>query len=334
MKKSIFAASVLVSAAVCAVEINLSGDWDLAMGGEEKTLCKIAVPGDVHSALLKAGRIDDCFYGRNEERFLWIGKTDWSIGREFEVSDELLSKKEIVLRLEDCDCFCTVEVNGSVVGETTDRFQRYEFDLKPYLVKGVNRIVGRFRSPENEADRRRAVIARPYPMSNIMWAKNQSLVRKAACHAGWDWGPSVQVIGFCGTVEIIASDKPYVTYIYCDQDFNADFTHCTLTVTAELSDGSKKVEKFEIDNPPLWWPNGAGRQDFYTYTIDVNGEKSDYYTFTAATDETVNFDTPVVEWNVIGNSKAQMSWYSDYIFDESYGDYRYIGTYKVYRIGG
>ena len=99
MKKSIFAASVLVSAAVCAVEINLSGDWDLAMGGEEKTLCKIAVPGDVHSALLKAGRIDDCFYGRNEERFLWIGKTDWSIGREFEVTDELLSKKDIVLML-------------------------------------------------------------------------------------------------------------------------------------------------------------------------------------------------------------------------------------------
>ena len=273
MKKSFFAASVLLSAAVSAVEIDLSGEWDLAMGGEDKTLCKIAVPGDVHSALLKAGRIDDCFYGRNEERYLWIGKTDWSIGREFEVSDELLSKKEIVLRLEDCDCFCTVEVNGSVVGETTDRFQRYEFDLKPYLVKGVNNIVGRFRSPENEADRRRAVIARPYPMSNIMWAKNQALVRKAACHAGWDWGPSVQIIGFCGTVEIIASDKPHVTYIYCDQDFNSDFTHCVLTVTAELSDGSKKVKKFEIDNPPLWWPNGAGRQDFYTYTIDVNGEK-------------------------------------------------------------
>ena len=29
----------------------------------------------------------------------------------------------------------------------------------------------------------------------------------------------------------------------------------------------------EIDSPPLWWPNGAGEQRFYTFTVDVNGEK-------------------------------------------------------------
>ena len=83
----------------------------------------------------------------------------------------------------------------------------------------------------------------------------------------------MQVIGFCGTTKLIATDGPRVEYVYSTQEFNDGFTHCTLTMTAELSDGTKVEKKFEIDNPPLWWPNGAGEQKFYTAEFDVNGEK-------------------------------------------------------------
>ena len=267
-----FFASAMTAAAF-ATELDLAGTWKLVKADDAKVTCPIAVPGGVHTALLKAGLMKDAFWGQNEKDMQWVGKSDWNISREFEVSKDLLAKKEIVLRLEDCDCFCTVFVNGQKVGETTDRFQRYTFDVKPFLKEGKNTIEGKFRSPENEADKRRAAKGREFPMSNIMWAKNQAFVRKAACHAGWDWGPAVQVTGFCGTTKLIATDGPRVEYVYSTQEFNSVFTHCTLTVTAELSDGSKVEKKFEIDNPPLWWPNGAGEQKFYTAEFDVNGEK-------------------------------------------------------------
>ncbi|MBR5457992.1 MAG: hypothetical protein IKV56_04425, partial [Kiritimatiellae bacterium] len=80
-----------------------------------------------------------------------MGKSDWRISRTFEVSGEIAKKKEIVLRLEDCDTFAAILVNGHEVGSTTDRFQRYEFNIKPYLKEGDNTIEGRFRSPEKEA---------------------------------------------------------------------------------------------------------------------------------------------------------------------------------------
>ena len=274
MKRILFSffASAL-SVAAFADELDLAGTWKLVKADDAKVSCPIAVPGGVHTALLKAGLMKDAFWGQNEKDMQWVGKSDWNISREFEVSKDFLAKKEIVLRLEDCDCFCTVFVNGQKVGETTDRFQRYTFDVKPFLKEGKNTIEGKFRSPENEADKRRAAKGREFPMSNIMWAKNQAFVRKAACHAGWDWGPAVQVTGFCGTTMLIATDGPRVEYVYSTQDFNDSFTHCTLTVTAELSDGSKVEKKFEIDNPPLWWPNGAGEQKFYTAEFDVNGEK-------------------------------------------------------------
>ena len=274
MKQIIIASFAALSClAASATELDLAGTWNLAKADDPGIACPITVPGGIHSALLKAKLIDDAFWGRNEEKIQWIGKSDWRISRTFEVSGEIAKKKEIVLRLEDCDTFAAILVNGHEVGSTTDRFQRYEFNIKPYLKEGDNTIEGRFRSPEKEADRRRAAKGRAFPMSNVPWAKNQAFIRKPACHAGWDWGPAVQVTGFCGTVKIIASDRPYVRYVYSTQDFNSDFTHCTLRVTAELSDGSKKEKAFEIKNPPLWWPNGEGKQQFYTCEFDVNGEK-------------------------------------------------------------
>jgi len=273
MKGILFSVLALVSAVAPAVDLDLSGTWRLEKSGDAKVACPIDVPGGVHSALLKAKLVDDAFWGRNEEKVQWVGKSDWNISRDFEVPAGFLAKREVVLRLEDCDAFATILVNGRKVGETTDRFQRYTFDVKPFLKAGANTIEGRFRSPEREADGRRAAKGRAFPMSNVPWAKNQAFVRKPACHAGWDWGPAIQVIGFCGTVKLIATDGPRVEYVYSTQDFNADFTHCALAVTAELSDGSKVEKTFEIDNPPLWWPNGAGEQRFYTAELEVNGEK-------------------------------------------------------------
>ena len=274
MKRILFSfIAAVVSSVALSAELDLAGTWKLVKADDAKVSCPIAVPGGVHTALLKAGLMKDAFWGQNEKDMQWVGKSDWNISREFDVSADLLAKKEIVLRLEDCDCFATILVNGQKVGETTDRFQRYTFDVKPFLKEGKNTVEGKFRSPENEADKRRAAKGREFPMSNIMWAKNQAFVRKAACHAGWDWGPAVQVTGFCGTTKLIATDGPRVEYVYSTQNFNDNFTHCTLTVTAELSDGSKAEKKFEIDNPPLWWPNGAGEQKFYTAEFDVNGEK-------------------------------------------------------------
>jgi len=148
MKRILFSffASVLAVAAFAA-ELDLAGTWKLVKADDAKVSCPIVVPGGVHTALLKAGLMKDAFWGQNEKDMQWVGKSDWNISREFEVSKDLLAKKEIVLRLEDCDAFATIFVNGQKVGETTDRFQRYTFDVKPFLKAGTNTIEGRFRSP-------------------------------------------------------------------------------------------------------------------------------------------------------------------------------------------
>ncbi len=251
-------------------EIDLAGTWQVS--DCERTVDAV-VPGGVHDALLKVGAIDDIYWGANEKKSLWVARRDWTFSRKFNADGAFLRRDKIVLRLEDCDTFCTVKINGREIGRTSNRFRRYDFDARPFLKEGENTIEGVFRSPVVEADERRVAIGRAYPMSNAEWAKNQALIRKPACHAGWDWGPEVESIGFCGTVKLLASDRPRVDYVYTTQTFSDDLGHCTLDVFADLSDGTTVTNRIEIDNPPLWWPNGAGAQNFYTFTVDVNGEK-------------------------------------------------------------
>jgi hypothetical protein len=60
---------------------SLNGTWNLS-GGEHKLTTEI--PGDFHYALLKANIIKDPYVGYNEQDCLCVGRTDWSIEREFE----------------------------------------------------------------------------------------------------------------------------------------------------------------------------------------------------------------------------------------------------------
>jgi beta-mannosidase len=83
--------------------------------------------------------------------------------------------------------------------------------------------------------------------------------------------------GFCGPVKLIAHDGPKIDYVYCDQNFNEDFSRCDLTVFADVTEVNGRVHtvtnRIAINNPPLWWPNGAGEQRFYGFTVEVGDEK-------------------------------------------------------------
>ena len=281
MKITVFGVLSLAAAlAASATEIDLAGEWKLAGTDETGAAieCPVAVPGGVHQALLENGKMLNPFWGRNELKTQWVGRHDWTVSRTFVVSDDVLAKKAIVLRLEDVDTFATITLNGHELGKTDNRFRRWEYDVKPYLKAGVNELKGVFESSELKANElAKGYGAHTFPMSNVPWAKNQALIRKPACHGGWDWGLAQMETGFCGVTKIFAYDDFKVDYITSTQNFNADFTHCDLTVAVDCTgaDGKAFVETriFAIDNPPLWWPNGAGERKFYDCTLDIRGRK-------------------------------------------------------------
>ena len=232
-----------------ADEIDLSGRWRLSRVDDGSVTCAIDVPGGIHSALMKAGLMPDPFWGRNELKTQDIGRKEWIISRQFEVGDEVLAKKAIVLRLDNVDTFATIVLNGHELGRTDNRFRRWEFDVKPYLRKGPNELKGVFASSELRANELAKGYPVDFPICNVPWAKNQALIRKPACHGGWDWGLAQMVTGFCGDMKLLAYDDCKVDYVYTTQDFNADFTRCDLTVFAEATDADGRSSS---PPPPAW----------------------------------------------------------------------------------
>ncbi len=278
MKCAFFASVCAFSVSVWAADVlDLSGKWRVTSSTNATLACDALVPGDVHTALLAAGKIPDPYWGCNETNVQWVAQEDWVFTRTFDVSPAFAAKKRIVLEVEDADTFADIYLNGTKVGVTANRFARWTFDAKGALKAGRNEIRAVFRSAWREADRRASALGRKFPMSNVPWSKNQALIRKPACHAGWDWGLAQMTTGFCGPVRLVAHDGLKIDYVYSEQTFNDDLSRCDLTVFADVTDAdglvSTVTNHVAIDNPPLWWPNGAGEQKFYTYSVKVGDEQ-------------------------------------------------------------
>src|SRR5882724_3696304 len=71
------------------------------------------VPGCVHTDLLRAGLIEDPYFGTNEPKLLWIGETNWQYRSTFDADPKLFDQERIDLVCDGLDTVATIELNGS-----------------------------------------------------------------------------------------------------------------------------------------------------------------------------------------------------------------------------
>lgn len=289
--KNLFALCILFTCNLFAMSVvDLSGVWTVKQAGTSEAPVPITIPGDVHTALFKAQKIPDPYFGRNEEKIQWVGEREWILERSFELPADVLAKKAIDLQVEHADTFCILSINGQVVGQTGNRFRRYTFDVKKYVKAGKNTITGHFQSAEKIAKERKARSPFPIPSTAL---KNIQFVRKPACNGGWDWGISLMNVGFAGKVSLLAYDCARIDYVYSAQQHQSG--RCTVDVTVEATcaqAGEQKLcvrigeqetqstvkliegpnhltARVTLANPELWWPNGQGKQHLYPMSVTL-----------------------------------------------------------------
>src|SRR3569623_2458536 len=74
-----------------------------------------AVPGCVHTDLLRADKIVDPYIDRNELTLRWIGQTDWRYETTFTAEAGLFDHERIDLAADGLDTVATVVLNGQVL---------------------------------------------------------------------------------------------------------------------------------------------------------------------------------------------------------------------------
>ncbi len=285
---------------VSYMDLDLSGDYVLTSPDRPDISTGIALPGDVHAALLAAGLIPDPYFGGNETEVMWVNKTRWTMERSFEVPAEM-AEGHLTLTLESVDCIATVQLNGDVLTELDNQFLRHDLDVSGRIRPGTNTLRIEFAIARDVAKARAE--AHPFPLpftwnyqTNGLEGVPMNFIRKTACHAGWDWGICLMPTGVYGKMVLRRSALARQDSVQVEQAHEPG--QCALTISAHVfafdtgevdlthaingqAVGGKRavvkgdnvfVDRLTLANPRLWWPNGQGGQPLYTLETELDGE--------------------------------------------------------------
>lgn len=280
-------------------ELNLAGAFQLT-SPKSKVKAPIALPGDVHTALLAAKEIPDPYFGDNETAVMWVNRTPWTMERKFDATAHDIDGY-LTLTLENVDCIATVFLNGEAIAETQNQFIRYDLDVTGKIKVGTNTLRLEFAVTRDVAKARSDAHPFPIPftlnyLSNGLEGVHMNFVRKAACHAGWDWGICLMPTGVYGRMAIRKSRLARQESVTVEQAHGKKSVELSITTrvfafaegSVELThevDGQKLADKVAvrpgenvfthnvtIKNPKLWWPNGQGEQPLYELWTTLDGE--------------------------------------------------------------
>ena len=249
----------------------------------------IPVPGDVHRALMAAGRIKDPFYDRNELECAWVEDREWWYRLRFDGPSEPLKPDErLTLVFHGLDTFVTLWLNGEKLGQHQNMFREAVFDVTRRL---------RIGQPNTLAlcfDRARDHVDTASGFQSWGRAPDRVFMRKAQFGFGWDWGPRLPTIGIWRPVELRrercaaiqgvhfytveldrAADKALVAVQVKVQRFATDqplTVHIRLGATTERTlvlagDQSSAKTYLEIDHPRLWWTHDLGEPALYDLQV-------------------------------------------------------------------
>ncbi len=258
------------------------------------------LPGDVHHALLAADLIPDPYFGENEKEVMWVNETAWSVERQFTATDADIDGY-LTLTLAEVDCIATIFLNGEEIARTDNSFVRNDIDVTGKVHAGENTLRIEFDIAPEVAKAR--ADAHPFPIpftknyqTNGLKGIHMNFIRKAACHAGWDWGICLMPIGVYGTMSLRKARLARQESVQVDQAHGQNsvelsiktrlfaFAHGEVelehTIDGQVITDKVVVQKGDnvfthnvtIQDPRIWWPAGQGEQPLYDLATNLEGE--------------------------------------------------------------
>ncbi len=305
-------ASITANAAVASR--NIHDNWKFRQGRSE-IWYPATVPGTVHTDLMDNEIIEDPFFRLNERGVQWVDKEDWMYETTFNATAAEASAANQELVFNGLDTYADVYLNHQRILNADNMHRTWRCNVKGILKEGENLLEVYFNSPIKvdlpKYDQFDYTFNTGPDQSQNGGIFNKTLsifARKAGYHYGWDWGPRLVTSGIwrpvelqtwngnrIGNVQYIQKDVTpararlqTVVEILSDDDTPAATVNITAdgkkvaSKTTALKKGLNRVTlDYEIKKPRLWWTNGLGEPNLYSFrtALDVNGTEDD-----AATD--------------------------------------------------
>ncbi len=282
--------------------IDLNEEWQYREKGTSQFF-PATVPGTIHTDLFRNGTIADPYLGTNENKLQWIETKTWEYTTTFVCSKEIRKKKHLELEFDGIDTYADVYLNDSLLFTAEDMFLSYSIDVKKYI-KAFNTLRIVFHPASELIAKNKALSPiKKYPGGDRVF------IRKAQYQFGWDWGPRFVTCGIFKPVRLVAwsdfrtTDVVYTleyltkdtAYMLVDFMFQADKPgEYNFSVNegfnqlfvSKYKNKTKKNEhlqfRFKIVKPRLWWCNGLGKPELYTFSL-IASRKQKYSSITTTT---------------------------------------------------
>ncbi|XP_037028038.1 beta-mannosidase-like [Bradysia coprophila] len=271
---SIFMLTIICSLEVKCAKVVKSGIEQLSLNanrdsrlwtaignnGTQEFRVPAQVPGGIYSDLDAFGGIfrNQIYHDYNDVETRWVGRTDWTFTREFDVSNELVSKPRIVLICEGLDTIARVFINNNLVGQGVNMFVRYIYNIKDVLTLGRNEIRVEFQSPVlyaiSQYNAHNVSYGYPVLPNNLVpeyrGEDKAQMIRKMQSSFSWDWGPSYPSSGIWKDIYIEGRDGAVIrdvlvfTSTNSQQPDDTDQTTWTLQARVYFDYNSREDEGF------------------------------------------------------------------------------------------
>ncbi|MBC8062431.1 MAG: glycoside hydrolase family 2 protein [Clostridiaceae bacterium] len=280
------------------MKILLNDQWQLQCFDED--WMDVEVPGDVHSTLLKYGKIEDPFYSTNVEKCRWVEDKVWWYKKEFIFNEDLKETQVVELKFNGLDTFATIYLNEEEIGEHENMFTPAIFDVTSKLIKGTNYIAIKFDSTISVTDKK------DYDKMWYSYNRNRVWARKSQMNFRWDWGPRIITAGIWKDVELQIYNKAKLDNVFF-RTLNIEETYAELLIeieaiefkvdgilraeislnyenekisdTISLIDG-KATLKLKVANPKLWWSHDLGDPNLYELSVNLKNREVVIDTYT------------------------------------------------------
>lgn len=277
--------------------LGINSNWQF----RESTVLKwqvAKVPGTVQEDLLRLGLLPDPFVGTNEDSLRWVEEKEWVYLTTFILPESQLERENHTMVFHGLDTYADVYLNGHKILASNNMFRKWEVDVAD-LMKKDNELRIHFHSTYNKG--KEIVEALPYtlpPSNDSGDVKVMPVVRKAAFHFGWDWGPRIVTTGIWRPIELLSYDGLRLAAVHLrDVTFSEGkkkvaggqpYAKVTLDLDIVGADKKEKLriginDNYEtikvkagqhshetiIPNPERWWPRGQGDQKLYTLSCKL-----------------------------------------------------------------
>lgn len=274
---------------------SLNGEWEFLESDDDNwesctewpadTFCG-EVPGTVHSALLKAGRIADPFVGQNQVEAREHCFHSWWLRKHFSFSSQ--NGKRYLLAFDGIADRCTIWLNQHKIASHQGMFGGPEIDVTDFLKEKNVLVVKLEPIPYRHWEG-------PIVANNKSW-EDTVVINNVY---GWHyfnlpslgiWKPvyikessKIELLhpfvftrdAFAGQIGLVMDiSSPSEASVDVDieiKPFNFEDVSYVYHGKAICQKGIQSISyDIQIPSPKLWWPNGLGKPNLYQLTIAVH----------------------------------------------------------------